>query len=275
VQQMFKGQDLIRQGTVGEMKWVMLNDGHGSDACINCLRSLPQDQLDKIIASSTPIESLATKIDETIKITQKDLSGATCVIARIYPSHIELISSGDSQFIVFKNRELIYVSKEHNCKSNNECERLAKRGFTFKPSTNIKVLSETTITTTPAGYAVFPKKSLFENDKMLACTQALGHNSLTGYNPEVYSFPFVLGETYRVVLGSDGLYDMTMMDDAQDIQYLCTKTSQEICDKAVNRWRQEWEAHLPDKNPQKIQFDRDNHDDVSVAVLDIASLMPV
>jgi serine/threonine protein phosphatase PrpC len=120
VQQMFKGQDLIRQGTVGEMKWVMLNDGHGSDACINCLRSLSQDQLDKIIASSTPIESLATKIDETIKITQKDLSGATCVIARIYPSHIELISSGDSQFIVFKNKELIYVSKEHNCKSNND-----------------------------------------------------------------------------------------------------------------------------------------------------------
>jgi len=93
--------------------------------------------------------------------------------------------------------------------------------------------------------------------------------------PETYEFPLAPNETYRVVLGSDGLYDMTMMENVQDIQDILTKTSQEICNKTVSRWLQEWEAHMPNKAPQKLKYPRHQCDDVSVAVVDIVPLLPV
>jgi serine/threonine protein phosphatase PrpC len=120
-----------------------------------------------------------------------------------------------------------------------------------------------------SGYVSFP------DGKQLACTQALGHNSKTGYNPETYKFPLVEGETYRVVLGSDGVFDMTMLENSQDIQDLLTKTSRELCSKIVSRWLREWEAHLPDKAPQKFRYQRHECDDVSVATVDIVPLLPV
>jgi hypothetical protein len=142
-------------------------------------------------------------------------------------------------------------------------------GYGFAPSSNIKLLSENTLTMAESGYVSF------SDGKQLACTQALGHNSKTGYNPETYEFPLVQGETYRVVLGSDGVFDMTMMENSQDIQDLLTKTSRELCSKIVSRWLQEWEAHLPDKAPQKFRYQKHDCDDVSVATVDIVPLLPV
>jgi len=276
VQQMtFKGQDYICQGTgtnpITEEKfqWTMLNDGHGDDICINFIRSITQERKDALIGSASPIHALAEYIDHTAGIPKWQSSGATCVIVKCYKDRVECISSGDSQFIVFKNGELIYVSKEHNCQNEAERQRITEMGYSFIQSSNIKLLSETILVPVDSGYVGFP------DGTQLACTQALGHNSKTGYLPETYEFPLAPNETYRVVLGSDGLYDMTMMDNAQDIQDLLTKTSQEICNKTVSRWLQEWEAHMPDKEPQKLKYQRHQCDDVSVAVVDIAPLLPV
>jgi len=270
-----KGQDYVCQGTsadpiTGEkFQWTMLNDGHGSNMCINFIRSIRQEKKDELISSPTPIEAIVEYIDGNAFIPKHEQTGATCVIVKCFPTRVECISAGDSQFLVFKNGELIYTSKEHNCQNEAERQRIAERGYEFTPSSNIKLLSETTATLAPADYVKFPDGS------RLACTQALGHNSKTGYLPETYTFPIVEGETYRVVLGSDGVFDMTMLDNAQDVQDLLTKTSQEICGKIVSRWLQEWEAHLPDKAPQKFRYQRHECDDVSVATVDIVPLLPV
>jgi len=270
-----KGQDYVCQGTgsnpiTGEkFQWIMLNDGHGANTCINYIRSIPQEKKDELISSPEPIEALATNIDRMAFISRYESSGATCVIVKCFPTRVECISAGDSQFLVFKNGELIYTSKEHNCQNEAERQRLTEKGNSFIPSQNIKLLSEKTMTMMESGYAYFP------DGTQLACTQALGHNSKTGYLPETYEFPLVPGDTYRVVLGSDGVFDMTMLDNSQDIQDLLTNTSRELCSKTVSRWLQEWEAHLPDKEPQKFKFQRDQCDDVSVATVDIAPLLPV
>lgn len=276
VEQMtLKGQDYICQGsgedpTTGEkFQWIMLNDGHGENVCINFIRAIPQEKKNELISSRHPIEELAAYIDKNAFILPRESSGATCVIVKCYSTRVECISAGDSQFLVFKNDELIYVSKEHNCKNEAEHQRLTEKGCSFIPSQNIKLLSETTLTAAESGYA------RFQDGTQLACTQALGHNSKTGYNPEFYAFPLSVGETYRVVLGSDGVFDMTMMESEKDIQDLLTKTSQEICKKTVSRWLQEWEAHLPDKAPQKFRYTRHESDDVSVATVDIVPLLPV
>jgi serine/threonine protein phosphatase PrpC len=276
VEQMtFKGQDYVCHGTgadpiTGEkFQWTMLNDGHGDDTCINFIRSISQEKKNELISSGNPIETLAEYIDHTAGIPKYQSSGATCVIVKCYKNRVKCISAGDSQFLVFKNGELIYVSKEHNCKNEAECQRLTEKGYSFIPSKNIKLLSETTLTMVESGYVKF------SDGMYLACTQALGHNSKTGYMPEMYEFQLSLGETYRVILGSDGVFDMTMLESNQDIQDLLTKTSREICTKTVSRWLQEWESHMPGKEPQKLKYQRHDCDDVSVATVDIVPLLPV
>jgi serine/threonine protein phosphatase PrpC len=270
-----KGQDYVCQGTgrnprTGEQfEWIMLNDGHGENTCINFIRSIPQETKDELIGNASAIHALADYIDRNALIPKWESSGATCVIVKCYKDRVECISAGDSQFIVFKNGELIYVSKEHNCQNEDERQRLTEKGYSFIASQNIKIVSETILTSTESGYACFP------NGSRLACTQALGHNSNTGYDPETYSFPLSAGDTYRVVLGSDGIYDMTMLDSPQDIQDLLTKTSQELCDKTVSRWLQEWESQIPNKTPEKFKYTRHLCDDVSVATVDCVPLLPV
>jgi len=270
-----KGQDYVCQGTgadsiTGEkFQWIMLNDGHGENVCINFIRTMPQEKKNELISSRQPIEALANHIDKNAFILPRESSGATCVIVKCYTNHVECISAGDSQFLVFKNGELIYISKEHNCQNEAERQRLIEMGYGFVPSSNIKLLSENTLTCAESGYA------RFSDGTQLACTQALGHNSKTGYLPETYEFPLLEGDTYRVVLGSDGVFDMTMMENSQDIQDLLTKTSRELCSKIVSRWLQEWEAHLPNKGPEKFTYTRHQCDDVSVATVDIVPLLPV
>lgn len=276
VEQMtFNGRDYVCQGTsadpiTGEkFQWTMLNDGHGSNTCINFIRSITQERKDGLISCAHPIEALAEYIDCGAGIPSWQSSGATCVIVKCFKDRVDCISAGDSQFLVFKNSELIYTSKEHNCQNETERQRMTEKGYSFITSSNIKIISETILVPVESGYVEFIDGS------RLACTQALGHNSKTGYFPETYTFPLNPGDTYRVVMGSDGLYDMTMIDNAQDVHDLLTKTSKEICDKTVRRWLQEWEAHLPNTAPKKFKYTRHECDDVSVAVIDIVPLLPV
>lgn len=268
-----KGQDYVCQGnsddsiTEEKFQWIMLNDGHGTDTCIKFIRSISQEKKNELISRTDPIEALTAHIDRTAFISKHESSGATCVIVKCYKDRVECISVGDSQFLVFKNGELIYVSKEHNCQNEAERQRLINMGYKFTQSQSIKLLSETTMTGIESGYAVFL------DNTQLACTQALGHNSKTGYCPETYTFPLTQNDTYRVTLGSDGVFDMTMMENEQDIQYLATKTSQEICDKTVSRWLQEWVAHLPGKEPVKLKYTRDQGDDVSVGLVELTPIV--
>ena len=109
----------------------------------------------------------------------------------------------------------------------------------------------------------------FNDGKMLACTQALGHNSKTGYNPSTFTFKYEENSSYRVVIASDGLFDMLMLDNENDIQILRTKTSKEICGWIVDRWLHEWTAYLTPGILSKFNYKREDCDDVSVAIVEI------
>jgi len=74
-------------------------------------------------------------------------------------------------------------------------------------------------------------------------------------------------------MGSDGLYDMTLMDDPADILALATNTSTELCSKATARWKQVWDVQMPDNGPiQNIKFDRNGYDDVSVTIIEVTAI---
>ena len=282
VEQLCSGQDYFCEGNgidavTGEpVRWVMLNDGHGTDSCINFIRSIPTETKSQLICSADPVNVLASYIFESgcIKELKKhfpraekvwESSGATAVIVKCYSDRIECINSGDSQFIIFKDGELVRVSEEHNCSNEKEKERIvAMNGsIKFAPSVTIKVVSETELTNVYSEYVRFP------DGNQLATTQALGHRSKTGYAPNHHVFMLDPDSSYRIIMGSDGLFDMTMMDNAVDIEFLKTKTAAEICDKASGRWLQEWIGIMSDGRRPTFSYTRKEADDVSAVVIDI------
>lgn len=273
VQQLCKKQDFTGQGEgidseTGEtFKWAILNDGHGSDACINIIRSIPNAKLAQLIGSPFPVQALAQYIDDSHKIFKWESSGATVVIVKVYQNRAVCLSSGDSQVTAFKDGVMIYQSTEHNGFNPEEVKRVEEMGFRIIKSSNIRIVAPTMIEPCSSFYMVFPGEDNY--GRRLACTQALGHNSMTGYCPEVKTIAFEPGCSYRFVLGSDGLYDMIVQGLEEDMTDLSSKSSAELCSKAADRWRQEWDARMSMVGPiQKIQFESNGWDDVSVVVIE-------
>jgi len=268
-EQMSKGQDYVCNGkgvdshTGEEFEWALLNDGHGTNTCIQFIRSIPIEKKSELMGTLEPIHAFAKHIDDSRKIHPWDSTGATVLITKCYKDRIVCLSSGDSQFMVFKDGDLIHISKEHNTSNQEERQRIIEKGYKIEPSSAFKLLSESTMTSASAEYIIFPN-----DQRKLACTQALGHNSRTGYFPEKIVIPLEGGSSYRIVMGSDGIFDMTMLENKEDIQFLQTKSSQEICNKSTNRWLQEWVGHMPDGSIEKFKWDKINCDDISVIVID-------
>jgi hypothetical protein len=136
-------------------------------------------------------------------------------------------------------------------------------------SRNIKVISDTQIQTIPSKYIHFM------NGSQLALTQALGHCERTGYNPTVTTIPIEPGQTYNVVIGSDGLWDMMMRDNAEDMNRLANMSGEEITRVGVDRWLQQWEMshyETPDIVSFRGKYSRSDCDDVCAIAVNIQPL---
>jgi serine/threonine protein phosphatase PrpC len=269
VEQMDKGQDYVCSGAgtdvlTGEsFQWMMLTDGHGTHSCIEFIRSIPTEKKSELLGQAEPVQAMAEFIDASGSVGLWEETGSTVVIVKIYADRAVGISSGDSQFIAFKNDHLEHVSPEHNCKNEAERTRIAGRIRGYEASSNIQIVEETVLAPMVSEYA------LFKPIGKLASTQALGHNSRTGYAPHVHVVSFEPGSKYRFVLGSDGLFDMMMLSHQPDVEKLASLSSQGICDWTVARWLQLWTARIPDKPDQAFRYQKKNCDDVSVGVIDI------
>jgi serine/threonine protein phosphatase PrpC len=271
VEDMCKGQDNIRNGSsidieTGELfEWIMLNDGHGTNTCIYFIRSITNEKLSELMGKSDPIKAIAEHIDKSTIIRTYESSGATAVIVKIYSDRAECINCGDSQFIVFKDDAINFISAPHNSSNESEKKRILDMGLQFVPCRNIKVISEHVMTTVPTEYV------LFKDLNKLACSQALGHNSKTGYAPDKHIVKFEEKSKYRIIMGSDGLFDMLMLDNDSDLEKLNTKSAKEISDWIVGRWLYDWEGHYLDGDKTKFKYEKHETDDVSVSVIDIQS----
>lgn len=272
VVQMSKGQDYVCNGNginpiSGEkFQWIMLNDGHGTDSCINFIRSMSIEKKTELISQSDPIRAIASYIDTSWCVTPFELSGSTAIILKCYKDRAECITCGDSQAIIFKDGKIMHITKEHNYTNREERIRIINdMGYGFTSSNGIKIVGEFELEHMNTEYVNF------NDGKMLACTQALGHNSKTGYNPSTFIFKYEENASYRVVIASDGLFDMLMLDNENDIQILKTKTSKKICEWIVDRWLHEWTAYFRPGILSKFNYKREDCDDISVAIAEITS----
>jgi len=193
-----KAQDFTEQGsgvdfqTGEEFQWALLNDGHGTHSCIDFIREIPLAKKAEFIGSLSPVDAFTTYIDQSGCVLMNESSGATMIIVKIYHDRAVCISIGDSTVTVFKDGALVYKNPGHNCANPAEVGRVNGLGFKIVPASNIRILAPNMIEPCSALYMLFPGESS-SSGRRLACTQALGHNSLTGYLPEIHTIQFDQG----------------------------------------------------------------------------------
>lgn len=243
-------------------------DGHGSNSVINFIRSIPNNIMNELVSVKNPIENVAEYIENNLIYNRNITSGSTMCLVKIYSNRIECVNCGDSQVAIYKNNVLEYMNQQHNYKNEKERERL-KDKVNFVPSSNIKIVEKDKLISVYSEYIEWN----FKNENLLlACSQALGHSNRTGYDPEYATIPIIKDNKYKIIIGSDGFWDMVIVDDDSDIQSLSTKNSNELIKQSTDRWLQKWNMQDVLNNNDNIvrcSFKPKQCDDISIIVCDI------
>ena len=261
-------------------------DGHGHDSFINLLR---QSNLTSCMAQPDTLTALLEMLEPNRM--QGFNSGATYIEAKIFADHVETCVVGDSQIVVFIDDELVYMNTPHNLKNESEQIRLAERIKTNR----VKVTQNGAI---PESYGKDTMKArhseyiIFENGESLALSQSLGHLNVTGICPEKHTIHFTPDQKVRVLMGSDGLWEMMNIRDdikqhkpddyAEDAKLLASSTCLEIMDIAEARWKQPWKYYYSLTNPAvhmtttftntDSRSSRSGYDDVLVMIHDVCGM---
>ena len=276
--QINKKQDLVlvgegdRNDTGEHFHWVLVCDGHGSNTVIDCLRTCIDWQ--HVVQQPEPGNYIEGALDNELQHIDTMNTGSTFALARIYHDRVEEITIGDTQIALFLDGQFHHISVEHNTQNKEEMERIqprlnAKRPFerhntgvphTSKIATN-RILSSCLFVNTPKKDSIIPRIS------QIAHTQALGHNSVTGIFPTVTVTPICEFTDIRVVVASNGFWDVHIISEPLDINYIATLSAEELAQQAENRWKQEW-TYIPNlKKPEESYeaiFDR--LDDISIGI---------
>lgn len=192
----------------GTYSWGVLLDGHGTYKFINKMRL---QKWEDIMSTIDPWETLEKIIIDTTEPYEGFSSGSTLLMMRAFQDRIETWSIGDSQIIIYKNEGEVYNSTPHNLNNPKEVERLNNLSigswWSEKMSSPVfQIRSSTSLQAREATYI------FFNPETQLAMSQSIGHNNITGYEPEKNVLYFTPEDKITCILGSDGLFDMTVID---------------------------------------------------------------
>lgn len=244
VRQIGNGQDHAVSGSVCGMMYAAVMDGHGSNKCIDFVRSV---NFDEVMSSPDPpifLHELIKGIGDTFK------SGFTFTCARVIDDCVQVFNVGDSETHVFMNGEIVYHTPIHNFSNEGELQR------TSKLCEVTPVFAPFPVSSTRIENILSPVGA-FHTGENLALSMAYGHNNMTGFNASFWEME--IHGTLRVVCGSDGLHDMLV-----DL----TGTADTMVNEAVRRWQKNWEYF--DGKTTAIANYAGEYDDVSVAIIEIA-----
>jgi serine/threonine protein phosphatase PrpC len=272
--QLSKKQDYIIceqaiDNETGELfNWSVVFDGHGSNDCIHFIRNIPMQTMNEFVSSTKPIENLAKYINDNLKL--RDSSGSTICLIKIYQNRIVCINCGDSQAAIYKNGKLEFITEEHSFKNEKERVRLSDY-VTYIPSYNIEIVDDSTLISCYSEYIEWN-----EDYTKLACSQALGHNGVTGCAPDTVVIPITPGDRYKVVIGSDGLWDMIIKENDEDMLQLWGMDADAIMKQTTERWLQKWnmvDVLNHDPTIHYAKYEPYQCDDIAVVVADIIPII--
>ena len=286
------GQDYACSGeglydvTGRPMQWTIVADGHGANGFIDLVR---RTDFSKLVIQPNPMDKIIEYF-KSFNGTYRDQiyysygnnrrisSGSTFILVKIYDNNfngesrmIETYSIGDSRCAIYIDGIQEYISTPHNMNNPKEVERLKDRGIiqSIEPDPVPTIAGATKLVGKQCQY------NMFEDGTRLAPTQSLGHDEVTGFEPEYFMKVFSEHQQVRVVAGSDGFWDMHFMsidptpDSLQDLHEITTLSASDLSEKALRRWSQLWNYHYLSERPEiiyKTRFPPNGYDDISVVV---------
>ena len=237
-------QDRAWSGRVGDMDYIIVADGHGTNKCIDQLTAM---NMDDIASAENPVMEAHRQLKGDLY-----LSGATFVVGRRYPTRVELFNCGDSCIQLYVNEKSIYKSKQHTFKDPQEVERTKELVHAILPTKAPFPISYTEAkeVDSPTGH--------FKTGEKLVPSQSLGHNNMTGLAPDYYMCEVTPIDHVRMVAGSDGFWDMLVPTE--------NGNAQELAEHARRQWLKKWDLLW---HGRMCQTDYGGEiDDVAVAVYD-------
>ena len=118
--QLHKKQDYAVVGSIegfNGFDYLMLFDGHGIDICIEHIRAM---DMNSIIQTEEPMKVISDALAKDNCYN----SGSTCVIVKIYKSHISIEYVGDSQVAVIIDGVCSYINEPHTLENREEYDRV-------------------------------------------------------------------------------------------------------------------------------------------------------
>ena len=249
IEQSFSAQDFILTGENHEHKngeesfqWIVCADGHGSqlpyysNSVIALLRKY--DWNDFMQCSTA--EEFTTTINDRLEEHNTYLSGATLSIVKIYSDHFDCYWVGDSEIRIYKDDEEVFRMNPHNHTNEAELQRIEEMGIDIRPTQNMKLLSEDRITMVDEGNYYYYTFSDGCN-----MTRSFGHNQGSKEFIEHVNVPRDNDGKYKVIVASDGLWDITEDFDEAVLKNR-ENEAQQLVEFASNRWHQSWNYERED-----------------------------
>lgn len=260
IKQVDKKQDFVSSGTDpnGDFKFIVVADGHGGNKTIDKFRS---SDWTKVLSFENFIDIIYEEI-KALGNTNDD--GATLTIVKIFRTHIYVYWIGDSSARVYKNGAEIFRTKEHDMYNEDEMKRIIH----VRQRETVRLCAQTSeiVTQIPARYFEFNR---FMNH--LNMSHSLGHNGVTGKFMSHERIPITDGDTYNVIVGSDGFWDM-MCDEDNLLLSSNSVNSVMLLKLALTRWNKtDWKFERQYISPKFPAFTKEKTsiglgDDVCVAV---------
>ena len=256
--QMDKRQDMGVHGTYEKGCYIGAFDGHGTNACIQLLRTLDYRQI-----ANDPLKIIDC-METDVSLYN---SGSTMNFTTIQIEDDIIVTNynaGDSECIIFVNGQLVFESVPHTLNKPGERDRLRPLLAEFRPITGAWSpipLSAIRMTVQRSDICNY------KTGESLVPTMALGHNNMTDFVPDVHMMRFKTTDHVRIVSGSDGFWGMIVKE--LDVEELKHFTIEQLVDFAEKRWKQEWEYVADIKNPDKFEVTSfPGYDDITVCIWD-------
>jgi serine/threonine protein phosphatase PrpC len=227
---------------------------------------------DTVVAEPKPVEYVACAV-EALGETIGD--GATLSIARLTDRELQLTWLGDSSMRLFADGRDCWRTADHTVRSDDEVEAARRLGCRVSEDHwDLKVLTPTRATLVPMLQLHLGPKADGGAERVNV-TRALGHRRKGGRtlrsDPSAHVVHLDPGRDYRLVMGTDGLWDVMCAEDDAWIARPGT-TAELLCEKARERWAQEWVYRHPASTSTGASSPRDTRttmpqgDDVAVVV---------
>ena len=268
-----KDQDIVVTGKKGEEYfWIVCCDGHGNNTFVDILKTL-----DWRTIMEQPNSYYKMQLELSTR-SYSILSGSTLEMVKIFKNKIECVSIGDSRVLVYKNGALEYTNTPHDYSVECERQRLAFSATTtctVRYETFPGISTETTMEPKQLSYVTYTDKTNPSNKVTLAMTQSIGHYNITGLKPEFKTIPYSDSDAIRVIVGTDGFFDMCLVTEStgpsfKDTHDLLWMNAKELANKAEERWKQPWKYYYGgSKFPnhfQETRFEKNSIDDIGIAV---------